>query len=336
MFIASDKWEVLREAICDWSVRSVELMREIRQRVDAKNPMTNRELCERLSVFPLVGEFHSWQMATDMFCMSNNGMIVLEDDFLWPGPGAKKGLEMFNVPKSAPPDQVRTLLEQVNKYLASTGLERYVPGSRSLDAPIIPLQINIIELEHTLCEFSKYVKFVRDGAPRNRRSTEWLAWQEAGRAQEEAGDGGAEEAQEEPRDNGSSQDGRDDESVTGTKRKPPQRDELYGVEESEESTGRLRKRVKREFFPFSPSKAEVKAKIKTELLSITVKQEPQDESDSEDTVYEVEAITNHGEDEGELLFQIKWARHRRRTWEPESNLDGCQALLKAYKKKHKI
>ena len=49
--------------------------------------------------------------------------------------------------------------------------------------------------------------------------------------------------------------------------------------------------------------------------------------------YSVEKILNHRDSPEGLEFLIKWENHKETTWEPESNLDGCEEILADYLKR---
>ena len=58
-----------------------------------------------------------------------------------------------------------------------------------------------------------------------------------------------------------------------------------------------------------------------------------DEEDDEPE-YEVENIISHVVDDGVTFYEVKWKGYKKPTWEPETNLVGCDELLADYKKAH--
>lgn len=150
-FTSSEEWDKLRPAIEVWSERSHPLMAEILAKHEAGDPMTDQEFCERLEQFPFIGDFLQWQMMLD-FAYFSDGLLK-RTDYLVPGPGAKEGMDMFQVDGVAANDyeaKFDYLLEHVNKELAKEKLERYEPGSTGTDARIVRFQIGPVDLEHAL------------------------------------------------------------------------------------------------------------------------------------------------------------------------------------------
>lgn len=106
-----------------------------------------RQVYEKMLSFKLVGAFHAYQDACDLVM---HGIIEADGNFVVPGPGAKKGLEILGLHHGA---SLLELTDQINDAL-SRAYSKLEKGDVLLTDE--PLVLRPMDTEHTLCEFQKY------------------------------------------------------------------------------------------------------------------------------------------------------------------------------------
>lgn len=128
---------------------------------------------EWFSQFDYFGSFHSYEIVTDL--RWTHLLSRAPDINTWanPGPGCKRGLNrVFGLDKKAPWDSKERILEHMDVVLEAS--EDYWPefAHRMRDAaPKLktPMEWEMRDVEHTLCEFDKYERTrAGEGRPRGR------------------------------------------------------------------------------------------------------------------------------------------------------------------------
>lgn len=108
-----------------------------------------QEVFELLRVFPLMGDFMSYQTAIDL---NYSGLINFsENDFTCPGPGAVRGLRKVfeDLGDYSPGDAIRWMVDNQEKEFARLGLEFHGLWGRPLHA---------IDCQGLFCETDKYLR----------------------------------------------------------------------------------------------------------------------------------------------------------------------------------
>lgn len=116
----------------------------------------------QLQKFPLVGPFVAYELATDIRHLADIGVLVEPYDIMtWanPGPGARRGLNrIYGRPlKNRTP--VKKMISEMVEILELSRTERptWLPA------------LELRDIEHSLCEFDKYMRVKRgQGKPRSR------------------------------------------------------------------------------------------------------------------------------------------------------------------------
>lgn len=95
--------------------------------------------------------------------------LMLPEDWALPGPGAQRGLRMI-FGKSLPAGHIGLALSWVHEHFEKIAL---AAGYSMKDIPALKPSapgLSLVDIEHVLCEFSKYVKiYERQGKPRTKR-----------------------------------------------------------------------------------------------------------------------------------------------------------------------
>lgn len=120
--------------------------------------MKARSQAERFKVLRRnkgVADFMSMQILTDWGYTPQCGEDR-EDDFIVPGPGAKKGAAAL-APGTRPEDVARWALETVRSTPGCPSL--FVKNSMSIRQP------SLMDVQNLLCEFSKLVRYTPTGTP---------------------------------------------------------------------------------------------------------------------------------------------------------------------------
>jgi hypothetical protein len=102
-----------------------------------------------------IGRFLSAQITLDL-CMY--GVILLDNSWLSFGPGAVTGIRLVMGIQEAEQDKAVELTDKVNQELKKRKVKR--TGNDILD-DLPPLQLRVVDIEHTLCEYQKYFKLMR-------------------------------------------------------------------------------------------------------------------------------------------------------------------------------
>lgn len=120
------------------------------------------DLCQRIARLEGFGDFLAYEVATDMGYSSRLKRFN-EDDWANPGPGCKRGIEIL-VPKRAElgidfQSVMRTLRQNQEKYFNDLGLDFKYPKNKLL---------SLRNIEHCLCEYSKYYQAKTTGRTRRK------------------------------------------------------------------------------------------------------------------------------------------------------------------------
>ncbi|EJD50957.1 hypothetical protein AURDEDRAFT_112044 [Auricularia subglabra TFB-10046 SS5] len=119
---------------------------------------TLADVYAELKSFPGMGPFNSWQLALDL--SYTPAFNFHQADLVVPGPGALAGLNLcFHLPKSARKAVDPRAYDGAMRYMAATQSEHFARLNLSfagLGPNHLPLQP--LDIEHTLCEFTKYTR----------------------------------------------------------------------------------------------------------------------------------------------------------------------------------
>lgn len=118
---------------------------------DLANSNGMRVLYERLLRLPLIGRFTAYEVVCDLRHILMKSPV---DALMWsvPGPGARRGLELCNLPSTA--DSVIELFNEAPSRLSSE-MMKHLNGTWP---PFEPQ-----EIEHSLCEYFKYERCICEG-----------------------------------------------------------------------------------------------------------------------------------------------------------------------------
>lgn len=101
------------------------------------------EAHEKLMTINGIGEFFAYEVVIDLNYL---WFDFTENDFVSVGPGAKQGLNILSVPGENYEDQLRFIWSIQSKYTE----DLWLPDHKD--------HLTLRDIEHTLCEYSKYVR----------------------------------------------------------------------------------------------------------------------------------------------------------------------------------
>lgn len=123
-----------------------------------------RELCEQptpekaheyLQTLPGVGPFNAYEFYSDMMYLPGY-LPHKENDWANPGPGAKRGLRLIFPDRTDYAGMIFQLRDEQHAAFDALGLEFEVVALRNADGSVRWLSMR--NIEHNLCEYSKYAR----------------------------------------------------------------------------------------------------------------------------------------------------------------------------------
>jgi len=130
--------------------KTIEHLKEIMPNYATKvlESTSHRECCEQLKKLFGIGDFLAWQICCDL---EESSIIAFDDDWVYLGPGAVVGLKILFPGVQHKQSELLPLLHQLCKHQENLFAKFNLSFCKWNNMPI-----SNKNMEHALCEFSKY------------------------------------------------------------------------------------------------------------------------------------------------------------------------------------